>query len=42
MVKCLCCWMVVHSHCWQCLGKSSWAKKGTVNGMFGFGGVRLR
>ena len=34
--------LAVLSHCWQCLGKSSWAKKGTVNGMFGFGGVRLR
>ena len=36
------CAKVIACHCWQCLVKSSWAKKGTVNGIFGFGGVRLR
>ena len=42
MARCLCCWMVVRSHCWQCLVKSSCARKGTVSGMLGLGGVRLR
>ena len=37
MARCLCCWIVVLSHCAQCLGNWSWAKNGTVRGDVGLG-----
>ena len=42
MARCLCCWIVVLSHCSRCLGNCSWARNGMVRGMFGLGGLRLR